>query len=189
MRIVLCTNLLVALLLAPADPASLPSNPDTFAPVEINPPAPPVEVPAGVEIHGVVRHEGTPGPVVGVRVVLDCPCLAKPREQRTDGDGRYRFADLPAGAYFITVHGNYDQLTTAVRMPAETTFFADFWWDYTNKSEEWRVVRAERPVSASEAVAIVVVERPKCDRACRKAKRKRRSQRSCPCPPFQRCPV
>jgi hypothetical protein len=193
-RIVLQTKL-VALLLAPANPESVPSNADVFAPVEIEvAPVRPDDEPAGVGIRGVLMHARRHEPIAGARVVLDCACLGQSRELLTDANGHYELVDLPEGTYTVTVYGERGHLTKVLDMAANATFVANFSIDPDSDLSGWTPVFVPRPIftSAPEATA-VPAERETCDRACRKARRaerrsaraqdgrRRRPQKTCQC--------
>lgn len=125
MRVMLGARL-VAILLAPADAAAVPSNDDAFEPVAIQTPTRADDVSAGVRIRGTATNANTHEQIVGARVVLDCACLGQTREQRTDEEGRYRFGELPEGAFTVTLFGERGQLTKVIDTSAGATFVANF---------------------------------------------------------------
>lgn len=86
------------------------------------PPAPPfapAEFPVIVDgrgaIQGGVYHLNTGRRIAGALLIVQCKCLARPREVQTDLRGLYRFDDLPAGKYTIqALYGRGDVSKTIV---------------------------------------------------------------------------
>lgn len=86
------TALILALLLAPA----------------------PVEAPTTYTLAGTVRDPQGGQPIPQALVVLQCACMPQMREAQTNDDGQYRFSELPAGQYTVTVLAGYADVTKIV---------------------------------------------------------------------------
>ncbi|WAS92616.1 carboxypeptidase-like regulatory domain-containing protein [Nannocystis punicea] len=75
------------------------------------PPLSPAELPPVVAgrgaIQGAVHDVNTGRRIAGALVLMDCSCLAGPRETKTDARGIYSFDDLPPGKY--TIQASYER--------------------------------------------------------------------------------
>lgn len=58
---------------------------------------------AGGVIQGEITNALTKDPVSGARITLTAPELGSPRAVTANDSGVYRFADLPPGAYSLSV--------------------------------------------------------------------------------------
>jgi hypothetical protein len=69
------------------------------------PPVASAQTPAATtgEIRGIVRHASTDAPLGRARVIAAGVVLPEPRVTITGADGRYTLADLPPGAYTVSV--------------------------------------------------------------------------------------
>lgn len=92
------TALILALLMAPA-------------PVET-----PVESPTTYTLAGTVRDPRGGQPIPQALVVLQCTCMPETREAQTNDEGQYRFSELPAGQYAVTVLVGYGDVTRIVQV-------------------------------------------------------------------------
>ncbi|MCI0407896.1 MAG: carboxypeptidase-like regulatory domain-containing protein, partial [Acidobacteria bacterium] len=64
-------------------------------------PAPPAAGTGGV-LEGKVTEQHSGRPLVGAQVEI----LGQPRVARSNGEGRYRFENLPTGNYVVIVHSS-----------------------------------------------------------------------------------
>jgi iron complex outermembrane receptor protein len=88
-------------------------------------PAQPAAGSSGV-LEGKVTEQHSGRPLVGAQVEI----LGQPRVARTNGEGRYRFENLPAGTYVVVVHSSgyaTKSLTTVLdgSQPATVDFVLD----------------------------------------------------------------
>ena len=100
-------------------------------------PAQPAAGTAGV-LEGKVTEQHSGRPLVGAQVEI----LGQPRVARANGEGRYRFENLPAGTYVVVVHSSgyaTKSLTTILDGSQPATL--DFVLDLTLHERE---VRAQR---------------------------------------------
>jgi len=92
-------EILSSLLLATSQGAGV-QTPPTQAAVR---PMPATAATTSGMISGVISDDDTNAAISGASVVLECTCLAGPREQTTDARGTFVFDGLSAGAYTLRV--------------------------------------------------------------------------------------
>lgn len=80
----------------------------------------PIETPTTYTLAGTVRDPNGGQPIPQALVVLQCACMQQMREAQTNDEGQYRFSELPAGQYAVTVLAGYADVTRIVQVgPAE----------------------------------------------------------------------
>ncbi|MEM7157771.1 MAG: TonB-dependent receptor [Myxococcota bacterium] len=99
---------------------------------------------AGGGISGVVRNSETKKHVKDALVIIQCTCLAEPRELTTNANGLYAFRNLPAGSYTVQVFAGQSNVTKYIELDRNEQLRAGFTVD-PDKAEVRDVV-VHRPV-------------------------------------------